>query len=767
MTSLPPHRASRHFQRFEAVLSKTSIDKSALANLAWQGIPPGQSRWQIWQICLGCRPSESTDCEEVLQHSRETYCTLRRELYESSKAICEDEAEDMALQHTGGEVRRLQQIRTCLPCAQVKLDQTAVSSTVEQVLACSSLQSMMERILFVWTVKESSSACLPCVVDILSLLLLIGLADKDDSELHQLEPAVVPRLGESRLAEVEADTYWCMTKVVSLLNDHHDEGFTGIHRMTKQLMELVWRIDEDLARHLDSEGINILVTGVRWIGSLMVRELTANSCARLWDTLFAEYAQTPDKANEDFEAMLLYFCACLLEKYSQALQEMDSEAITLFLGRAPGARLDVDDVGVLLSEAFYLKETFHQARNHLQRPTDDAQRPTSDDNVEPPVTPGPNRLPRLSVALPKHVRRLQKVLGEGNVDKNTLAALAWKGVPSGISRSHVWRLLLDYMPSSAESCAEVLKHKRKLYRELRTKFYDAAMVADPPGSELESKATLSGDAKLLKQIRKDLPRMQVNATDSARTSAVGRAVKCPQILILMERVLFVWAVLISPNAYAQGIDSILLLLALVLLSDRAGCDPEQLDPECIESLGEDALSEVEADSYWCLQKLLSLMCDHHDESFSGIHRMTEQLMEHIWRIDENLASHLSREGVNMLATGVRWIGCLMVRELPVIACARLWDSLIAEHAREPSEPFETLLLYFCYCFLGKYSLQLLDMDFEAITMFLGGAPPEALDVDSVEVLLGEAFVLRSMFHEAPSHLKRHDSNLSVASRGRV
>merc|ERR1712079_132679 len=143
--------------------------------------------------------------------------------------------------------------------------------------------------------------------------------------------------------------------------------------------------------------------------------------------------------------------------------------------------------------------------------------------------------------------------------------------------------------------------------------------------------------------------------------------------------------------------------------------------------------------------------------------MTTRLMELIWRIDEKLASHLDSEGVNLLATGVRWIGCLMVRELPVVACARLWDALFAEYAQEAdvqeSEAFETMLLYFVVCFLSKYSLRLLEMDFEALTIFLGRAPPDTVDADAVEVLLGEAFVLKSMFHQAQNHLRRSDSGV--------
>merc|ERR1719313_433908 len=101
--------------------------------------------------------------------------------------------------------------------------------------------------------------------------------------------------------------------------------------MTQQLMDLVCRIDEKLAKHFENENINLLATGVRWIGCLMVRVFPINSCARLWDSLIAEYAQSSDEGGSGFEALLLYFCVCFLGRYSVQLQQMDFEAITMFL----------------------------------------------------------------------------------------------------------------------------------------------------------------------------------------------------------------------------------------------------------------------------------------------------------------------------------------------------------------------------------------------------------------------------------------------------
>merc|ERR1712039_313778 len=97
-------------------------------------------------------------------------------------------------------------------------------------------------------------------------------------------------------------------------------------------------------------------------------------------------------------------------------------------------------------------------------------------------------------------------------------------------------------------------------------------------------------------------------------------------------------------------------------------------------------------------------------------------------------------------------------------CVRLWDSLIAEsalaaghHRGAPgsecgSAGFEALLVYFCACFTAYFSPQLQAMDFEAMTFFLQQMPTDSFREAEVEVLPGEAYVLKCLFQEAPRHL---------------
>lgn len=354
-------------------------------------------------------------------------------------------------------------------------------------------------------------------------------------------------------------------------------------------------------------------------------------------------------------------------------------------------------------------------------------------------------------------RRFSSVMLQENVDTGALADMTWSGVPTGMSRCEVWQILLDYRPVARERREPGLEKKRQEYLDLRNTIYDSSVAAVQCNGD-KSPGQLGPDGRLLRQIRKDLPRTQARFARDVPGTVLGAAeqvVRSPQIHGLMERVLFIWAVRQPASGYVQGIDGILLLLLLVFLADRGDGIPEHLDLELLETLGEGQLNEVEADCYWCVSKVLSWMYDHYCDGFPGIQRMAVKWMELMRRIDAPLAEHFENEGIDVFETAVRWVGCLMVRELPVASCARLWDALIAESVQAGNSlGFETLLLYFCLCFLARFSLRLREMDFEELTMFLKRGTTEDVSVAEVEVLLGEAFVLKSLFQQAPSHLPK-------------
>ncbi len=58
--------------------------------------------------------------------------------------------------------------------------------------------------------------------------------------------------------QAEADSYWCLCKLLDGIQDHYTYAQPGIQRTVFHLKELVRRIDEPVARHLDDEAVDFL-----------------------------------------------------------------------------------------------------------------------------------------------------------------------------------------------------------------------------------------------------------------------------------------------------------------------------------------------------------------------------------------------------------------------------------------------------------------------------------------------------------------------------
>ncbi|KFH08589.1 TBC domain containing protein, partial [Toxoplasma gondii MAS] len=292
-----------------------------------------------------------------------------------------------------------------------------------------------------------------------------------------------------------------------------------------------------------------------------------------------------------------------------------------------------------------------------------------------------------------------------------LKQLLWSGVPKCCPtsiRSDSWRIVLGYLPVNRERAAHVLAKKRSEYNELLQHYYE--------------KETPSVDeAKLLRQLRVDIPR-----THSGRLFFSH-----PRIQACMERALFLWAVKNPASGYVQGMNDLITPFLSVFLESSLGRDPDTVS---IDEIPGGILHEVEADSFWCLSKLLAHIQDHFTFGQPGIQRSVMKLTDIVKRVDEPLYVHLSTQGVDFLQMSFRWMNCLLMREFPLRCIIRLWDTYIAEHA----EGFSSFHVYVCAVFLVFWSQQLKQMNFQQLMIFIQNFPTADWTEQEMETLLAEA-----------------------------
>ncbi|KAL1917865.1 uncharacterized protein VTP21DRAFT_3699 [Calcarisporiella thermophila] len=320
------------------------------------------------------------------------------------------------------------------------------------------------------------------------------------------------------------------------------------------------------------------------------------------------------------------------------------------------------------------------------------------------------------------LNKFREILQAPNIDLGALRGLSWNGVPEEL-RPMVWQLLLGYLPCNADRRVATLARKRKEYQESVAQAF--------------SRGQSGLDPAIWRQIRIDVPRTnpgiplyQYKATQEC-----------------LERILYVWAIRHPASGYVQGINDLVTPFFQVFLSAYIEGDPEVSDPARIP---QEILSIVEADSFWCLTRLLGTMLDNYTVAQPGIQRLIATLKDLVCRIDAPLADHLNEEGIEFIQFAFRWMNCLLMREFRLCHIIRLWDAYFSEGA----DGFATFHLYVCAAFLVKWSEQLRRLDFQGVMMFLQSLPTQHWTEQDVALLLSEAYMWKSLFHNSPNHLVR-------------
>jgi hypothetical protein len=273
------------------------------------------------------------------------------------------------------------------------------------------------------------------------------------------------------------------------------------------------------------------------------------------------------------------------------------------------------------------------------------------------------------------INKFKRILQASTVALSDLRDLAWSGVPSEV-RAMTWQVLLGYLPTSSERRVATLDRKRKEYLEGVRQAFErgtsgntSSVTAGITGASAIP-STIRGrgrglDEAIWHQISIDVPRTNPHLP-LYQYEATQRS---------LERILYVWAIRHPASGYVQGINDLVTPFWQTFLgayiSDpevESGMDPGQLPKQVLDA--------VEADSFWCLTKLLDGIQDNYIAHQPGIQRQVADLRDLTTRIDGDLATHLVNEGVEFIQFSFRWMNCLLMREISVKNTIRMWDTYL-------------------------------------------------------------------------------------------
>ncbi|KAI5965835.1 GYP1 [Candida pseudojiufengensis] len=372
--------------------------------------------------------------------------------------------------------------------------------------------------------------------------------------------------------------------------------------------------------------------------------------------------------------------------------------------------------------------------------------------------------------------KFRTILTANNIiDLQELRKLSWNGIPHEL-RALSWLLLLGYLPTNKARQNSTLKRKRQEYLEgisnVQIDFDEAE------NNSTSSLSSASREKLLYHQIKIDVKR--TNPTIPLYTNKKTQ--------ISLRKVLYLWAIRHPASGYVQGINDLATPFYQLFLNNYLwqlqrkkfkGDDDDELfipgylatgndidekeislldDPKlehyCLDNFDTSLLSKrvtsiIEADTYWCLSRLLENITDNYIHEQPGIIRQVNELKNLMTKIDKNLLTHFENEGVEFLQFSFRWMNCLLMREMPINLIIRMWDTYLSEQPLG----FNTFHTYVCAAFLVKFSTILQQKDFQEILLFLQNPPTSDWKEKDVEMMLSEAYIWQSLYKNASAHLR--------------
>lgn len=312
-------------------LTQPAFELSNLKAQTWGGIPPSL-RALIWPILVGYLPVNKSTRIEVLNRKRKEYTNSISRLFRSEK--------DQVIWH------------------QIKIDVLRTNPTIK-LYSYDATHRSLEKILYLWTIRHPASGYVQGINDLVTPFFNVFLS-------HYLVPGIdidsfdPQRLPKDLLNTIEADTFWCFTKVLDTIQDNFIHEQPGIIRQITELKNLIKRDEPKLNQHFENEGLDFIQFAFRWMNCMLMREFSLDLIIRMWDTYLSDFPT-------GFSQFHIYVCCAFLRRFSDYLIDMEFQDIIMFL-QDPSKTEDwgEDDIELMLSEAFVWQSLYENASAHLK-----------------------------------------------------------------------------------------------------------------------------------------------------------------------------------------------------------------------------------------------------------------------------------------------------------------------------------------------------------------------------------------------------------------
>lgn len=326
-------REAAKLEKFRALLAEPNLNLDELRKLSWSGIPKAV-RPTTWKILSGYLPPAADRRQATLERKRKEYFSFIDQYYDTRHQEMHEET--------------FRQILKDIP------RMTSLAHLLQQ----KAVQEIFERILYIWAIRHPASGYVQGINDLVTPFFVVFLSEYIENDI-EVENCDLLELAPETRAIIEADSFWCTSRLLDGIQDNYTFAQPGIQMKVNALRELIKRIDAPLHQHLEQHSVEYLQFSFRWMNNLLMREIPLHCTIRLWDTY-----QSEENGFADFH---LYVCAGFLKRFSpQLLKEDDFQGILMTLQNLPTHNWGDEQIGELLAEAFKLKYMFADAPKHLQ-----------------------------------------------------------------------------------------------------------------------------------------------------------------------------------------------------------------------------------------------------------------------------------------------------------------------------------------------------------------------------------------------------------------
>ena len=327
----------RLLAKYRKVTSQRVFTLEELRKVCWFGISPAV-RVEAWQMLMGYLPTNPDRRAATLERKRQEYRDLVVEVYDQpAKYRSESER---ALFH------------------QIEIDVPRTCPSL-QLFQFPRLMRTMERVLYIWAIRHPASGYVQGINDLVTPFVHVFLDARLDVDVEEADFDELAAISDADWADVEADCFWCLCKLLDGIQDNYTFAQPGIQRLVFKLKELLQRVDTPLHEHVEAQGLPFIQFAFRWFNCLLMREFRLRSIVRMWDTYLSE------ENGNGFAEFHVYVCTALLTTYSEELRTRDFQELVMFLQDLPTASWGDKEVEMLLSQAFLYSNLFKRASAHL------------------------------------------------------------------------------------------------------------------------------------------------------------------------------------------------------------------------------------------------------------------------------------------------------------------------------------------------------------------------------------------------------------------